>query len=168
MSGRSVLRALACTAVLVLPLVALARAPWTPPGQDHGVLRLAWRINDSVREDCRPRTQQELDALPVHMRTPEECTGVRSTYRLILEVGDTSPDTVRIVPGGMRGDRPVFVLEERRLVPGPHALRVRFDREPAIADGTALQLDTVIDVVRRSVYLVTIDAAGSRLVVRSR
>jgi hypothetical protein len=169
-------RALAVTAVAVVIIAALARAPYSPPDTGKAVLRLAWRTNTLVREVCRPRTAAELEALPVHMRTPEECSRERSEYRLVVDVEGRRPDTLRVAGGGLRGDRPVFVMQERALSAGAHDVMITFapwgDDEyapstPGAHSVAALRLDTTLTFVRGNVHLVTLDTEGRRLVVRS-
>jgi hypothetical protein len=190
MTPVQIARALAVTAVLVVIIAALARAPYSPPVTGDAVLRLAWRTNTLVREICRPRTPAELEALPVHMRTPEECTRERSEYRLVVAIDGERPDTLRVAGGGLRGDRPVFVMQERLLPAGEHDVRVTFapwtDHDDALlgpdtatvfgvdttdalrlSASAALRLDTSLLFVRGHVHLVTLDTEGRRLVVRS-
>jgi hypothetical protein len=112
----------------------LARAPYTSPGADGALLRLSWRLRGEKSETCRPRTQAELDALPVHMRTPEVCESTLLAYRLVVQVDGATRDSVVVLPGGARGDRPVFVLREVPLAPGEHRVSVRFVRERAEDD----------------------------------
>jgi hypothetical protein len=157
--------------VLALTVVAMAglgwgaRAPWTPPGADAGLLRLSWRLRGERIERCRPRTPSELEALPVHMRTPELCEGHLVAYHLSLSVDGSVPDTATVVPGGARGDRPVFVFRERSLEPGEHRVRVELRRADG-ADGVPLTLDTVLTAFAGAVELVTLDPATGRLVHR--
>jgi hypothetical protein len=168
MRPAELLRALAFTVVLTLPLAALARAPYTPPGAEGAVLRLAWRSNIQAEQSCRPRTPAELEALPVHMRTPEICTADRASFRLVVRLDDRQADTVPVAPGGAKGDRPVFVLREVTLPPGVHRVRVSFEREAnGSAEGHTLRLDTTLVFTAGAIHLVTLDAEARRLVVRS-
>jgi hypothetical protein len=170
------------SAVAVLGIAGLTRAPYTPPGTDAALLRFSWRLSTASRENCRPRTQEELDALPVHMRTPEVCTRDASTFTLITRIDDAAPDTAHLTRGGAKGDRPLFVLQDRALEPGRHRLRVELRRDTAApgadaaarsttggAEGSELlaTLDTTVDLVRGRVRLVTMDGDGGRLEVRS-
>lgn len=157
------------TAVLVVVLAALAvgalaRAPMDPPGADDAMLRLSWRWRPDAAEICRPRTQAELDALPVHMRAPEVCERERLVHRLIVQLGTGTADTVRVVPGGAKGDRPVYVLRDFPVRPGSHRVRVRL-----IRDGVAtpvLALDTLLRMEAGTVGLVTIAPDGRQLIIR--
>jgi hypothetical protein len=161
-------RIVAASVLLALPIVALSRAPYTPAGAGDAVLRLSWRMSMSAREECRPRTQQELDALPVHMRTPEVCTRDRASYVLVTQVGDERPDTTGLLRGGVKGDRPLFVLDERRLAIGQHRIRVELLRGTDTAGSIMLaSLDTLLSFQPGTVRLVTMDGDAVRLVIRS-
>jgi coenzyme F420-reducing hydrogenase delta subunit len=82
----------------------------------------------AARENCRQRTQAELEALPVHMRTPEVCSRDAASYRWSVASGSCRPTRCTLVRGGAKGDRPLFVLEERALPPGLHRVRVDLQR----------------------------------------
>jgi hypothetical protein len=157
---------LLATAALTLPFAALTRAPWTPPGADDAVLRLSWRMSITARGNCRQRTQTELDALPAHMRAPEVCAADTSTYVVITRLNDTRPDTLQLLRGGVKGDRPLFVLEDRRLPPGRHAVGIRLLRLGDDGAEVLTSLDTTLSLVSGSIALVTLDAGGRKLIVR--
>src|SRR5690606_25638008 len=91
---------------------------------------------------------------------------------------DDVQDSLRVLPGGARGDRPVFVLRDVPLEPGPHRVRLRFEREarpvdtgPVGAGGDAgaapLVLDTVLVAAPGSIELITLAADGTAFVVVS-
>jgi hypothetical protein len=151
--------------LLTLPIAALSRAPYTPPGARDAVLRLSWRMNVSAREECRPRSAEELEALPVHMRTPEVCTRDQASYVLITRFGDTSADTAPLLRGGVKGDRPLFVLRERRLPPGEHRIALEVRRAAGGRDSVVAALAATVHAAAGAVVLVTLDESG-RLVVR--
>jgi hypothetical protein len=179
------------SAVLLLVVAALSRTLYDPPGGDEGVLRLSWRFRGERVEACRQRTEAELAALPAHMRTPEVCSGRLAAYRVIVRIDDAPADTARVLPGGARGDRPIFVLRDTRLEPGTRRLRVWFgpdeaneddtgghegggravsagDRTDGVAVGNGvLHLDVTVLARPGAVHLVTIDPSGPRLVHRT-
>ena len=149
----------------------LARAPYDPPGADDGLLRLSWRLRGEKVETCRPRTQAELDATPVHMRTPDVCESLLLAYVLTVQIDDAAPDSTHIRPGGARGDRPVFVLRELPLTPGRHRVRVRFmrvapdDAPPAgMPASHPLETDAVVVASPGEIHLITLASDASRLV----
>lgn len=156
---------LACTAAAMLMLAALSRVPYTPPDAEAALLRFSWRMSIVAREHCRPRTPAELEALPVHMRTPEICTPDRATYALITAVGLAAPDTLPLLRGGVKGDRPLFVLRERRFEPGRHRVRVELVRTSQDAAERLAALDTTLTLRAGTVELVTVDRAGRLVVV---
>jgi hypothetical protein len=152
------------TAVCTIFLGWLSRAPYDPPGSDGGLLRLSWRLRGEKVETCRPRTQAELDALPVHMRTPEVCESRRVAYRLVVQLDGHAPDTTIVLPGGARADRPVYVLRETPLAPGPHRVLVTFTGLSAHDDAPQLSLEADLDARPGRVELITLDPEGHRLV----
>lgn len=155
-------------ALMTLPIAALARGPaYSAPGADHATLRFSWRMSVPARENCRVRSQEELEALPVHMRAPEECTPDLSDFILVLAVDGRAADTIPIVRGGLKGDRPLTVLQDRRLPPGQHGIDMQFLR--VAHDGTTViaALDTTLHIAPGAVGLVTLDANAGRLHART-
>ena len=159
-------RVVLCSGVIALGIAAAARAPYTPRGAADAVLRFSWRMNVTAQENCRTRTQQELDALPVHMRTPQVCTRDVANYRLITRIGDNAPDTLPITRGGVKGDRPLFVSHESALPPGPANITVELQRTAAGHVDILARMDTAMTMVRGRIQLVTLDGDG-RLVLQS-
>ncbi len=166
MTGDRVRRVPAALLILLalLGIGWLARAPYSPPGSSDAVLRLSWRMRFEPVEHCRPRTQAELDALPVHMRTPQVCTTELVLFRLIVNAGDTVHDTLRVRPGGAKGDRPVYVFREYSLSAGPQAVRIALLRD-GIAE-PVLSIDTIVEMRWGEVRLVTLASDGKTPVVR--
>jgi hypothetical protein len=156
----------ASTAALLF-IGALTRAPYTPPGSDAALLRFSWRTSVSAKETCRKRTHEELEHLPVHMRTPEVCTRDVAHYLLITRIDEGVPDTLPLVRGGVKQDRPLFVLEERALPSGRHRVRVDLERVTAATRETLATLDRVLTLREGEVQLVTLDADADHLSVRS-
>ena len=170
------------SASLVMTIGWLSRAPYNTPGSDAAVLRLSWRFRGEKEEECRPRTQAELDVLPVHMRTPEICEGHLSAYRLNVQIGDGHVASRVFVPQGAKGDRPIFVMQEMNLSSGPQRVRVRFapiadddddgaGRHADAADDddkedAALVYEEIVNGRAGVVELITTDAAG-RLIRRT-
>jgi hypothetical protein len=154
-------RVLLATALFTVPIAALTRLPYTVPGADTAVLRYSWRMSVSATERCRPRTAQELEALPVHMRTPEVCERAEARYVLISQIDDAAPDTLQLLRGGVKGDRPLFVLREQPLPAGRHRVRIALERHDAAgAAATLADLDTTLLLETGRVRLVTLDAQG--------
>jgi len=161
-----ILPMLLCTALVTIGIAALARAPYAQPDARDARLRFAWRMNLSAGEHCRPRTQAELDQLPVHMRNPTVCTSDAARYALVVKV-DSAADTIHLVRGGVKGDRPVFVLEDRTIAPGRHHVSVRLVRSSPARDTVLAALDTGLTLRPGWIQLITLDPDGDRLIVRS-
>lgn len=158
---------LLCTALATTAIAALARAPYAQPDSREARLRFSWRMNVSAGEHCRPRTQAELDELPMHMRNPTVCTRDDAHYALIVKIDDNAADTIHLVRGGVKGDRPVFVLEDRTIPPGEHHVRVQLVRSSASRDTVLAALDTGLTLRLGWIQLITLDPDGDRLIVRS-
>ena len=156
------------TLLLVLPIAVLTRVPWTPEGAKDPVLRFSWRMSVSGEKSCRPRTQQELDQLPVHMRTPEICSVADASYLLVTRVGEAQTDTTPLLRGGVKGDRPLFVLEDRVLAAGEQRLHVQLIRVTNGRSSALASLDTVIAMRPGRVQLVTLDEANRLAVIGAR
>jgi hypothetical protein len=72
----SKLRIIPVVAVSALFLALIGwgtRADYQRATDQHALLRLSWRMRGERLENCRDRTPAELEALPVHMRTPRIC-----------------------------------------------------------------------------------------------
>ena len=160
------MKRLLMTALLVLPIAALSRLPYSPAGAEDAVLRLSWRMSVSAKEQCRTRTQEELDALPVHMRTPQECRRDEAHYDLVMTLDSLRTDTLSLVRGGVKGDRPLFVMEDRTVSPGEHRVRLRLERRAGGSIETLAALDTVLGFERGHIRLVTLDADSGVLIAR--
>lgn len=155
------------TALLMAALGALTRLPWTPAGADAAMLRFSWRTTIVARERCRARTPAELEQLPVHMRTPEVCEPDEASYALVTRIDDAAPDTAYLLRGGVKGDRPLFVLEDRALAPGSHRVRVELLRIDGTSEPLATPLDATLGFAPGLVRLITIDPVTRTLIVRS-
>lgn len=167
MSARRTLAAIIVTGAFVLGIGWLGRAPWDAAHSDAGLLRLSWRLRDAGANVCRQRTQAELDALPVHMRTPEVCEHHGGAYRLVVRI-DGRADTARVVAGGVKSDRPVYVFWERPLQPGVRDVHVEFRRTADVPGRPSLLLEmqTVLDARAGAIELVTLEGEPPRLVHR--
>lgn len=175
------------TGLATLGIGGLARWPYQPPGRTAALLRLSWHLRGERLERCRTRTQAELDALPAHMRTPEVCETRPLAYQLVVQLDEERPDTSLILPGGVKGDRPLFVLQDRIMTPGAHRLRISFtrlkgehrergveherdaDRERSDQRGPAqLALDITVNAIAGTIELITLDDESHRFVHRTR
>ena len=157
---------------LTLATAGLSRVPVRFSHDDDALLRLSWKINGVTVEACRELTAEELEALPVHMRNPRACIGGIAPYVLEVTLDGTvmAPDTVRA--HGARSDRPLFVLRDLPVSPGPHDVAVLFRAVvPEGVDpppGGILQLDWSgsFTSAPRDVALITLDGTARALQLR--
>lgn len=166
MSSLRIVLMIVVSAVAVLLVGWGSRAPYQATESEAALLRLSWRMRPERNEQCRDRTQAELDALPVHMRTPRICETSVVPYRLILQIGDGMADTTVILPAGARHDRPIYVLRDSLLTPAPYRVQVTFER----ADSTrvnVLRFDQTVKFAAGHIELVTLSDDGRALIQRS-
>jgi len=149
------------SALLLLVSVG-SRMPWQTGERERGVVRLSWRMRPEHIEHCRDRTQTELGALPVHMRTPRICETRAVPYRLIVMIDGAIADTAIVLPGGAKHDRPLYVFRDWSLVPGRHHVSVTFGRNDGNSD-TVLRFDRELRVFRGKIELITLADDASRL-----
>lgn len=173
-----------------LAMGAASRFSYRADPGDEAELRLTWRTRAPLVEECRRLTQEEQDALPVHMRREEICEGRVASYRLEVRVDGAVLHRSTVRGAGARGDRPLYVFEALRLDPGHHDVHVVFERVGAGAADTAgdgpapaseagdpgrragsvpdrLELREGLELAGRQVALITYDAVERRLVLRT-
>ena len=134
MSWRAAFTALPATAVC-LALIAWASA--APVRHDSGGtarLRLSWSARPERIEQCRELTAEELAARGEHMRQRLECTGHFASYDLQVEIDDQVVHRSVAQGGGLRNDRPIFLVKDLVISPGNHRVRVTFNRRGEDAD----------------------------------
>lgn len=116
-------------------LTVLSQVPIASDGTADAWLRLAWRARPERIEHCVTQSPEALAALPPHMRQTTICEGINASYRLEVRHNDAIVAEQHVVPGGLRGDRPLYVFREIALPPGDATIRVTFMRvEQAAAD----------------------------------
>jgi hypothetical protein len=148
------------------------------------LLRVAFSARPQQLERCREVSAEELARRPVHMRQRIECVGHSASYRLDLRVDGAEVSAQTLRGGGVRHDRPVSVLIEQPITPGPHALLLEVTRvesadseETRPVDSTrrarqsplpaSLQLAASPTFVAGRVVLVTYDVEQRQLVLRT-
>jgi hypothetical protein len=181
---RRLLQATVAAVVVISVLVVvrlLSFTPYTAERDIGAIVRLAWRTRGEQVRDCRRRSPEELQRLPVHMRQEEVCEGRLLPYRLVVSVDSVSLVDRLVHGAGAREDRPLYVFQDLIVEPGPHRISVRFTLETPSAQpesdqdrGDAalpappprLALDTMLTLGARRVLLVTYDEERERLVLR--
>ncbi|NIP58452.1 MAG: hypothetical protein GWM92_09285 [Gemmatimonadetes bacterium] len=178
-SGARKLGAVLLAAAAALALAGLSRMPYRASGDDQALLRLSWRIRaEQTGAECRRPSEEELEALPLHMRNPDGCVGSLRPFRLRVRVDGRTVVDDRVRPAGARGDRPVYVFRDVAVSAGERRVHLTFDQEDGPGGETAgepveadeppmgLELRRTIHLAPREVALVTLDDGRGELVVR--
>lgn len=159
--------AAAVAVALTAALVVCSGLPYVDDSSGDALIRLSWRTVGERIEECREATEEELAALPPHMRRREICEGRMTPFHLAVSIDGAAVFEDRIRPRGARQDRPVYVFQEFPIAPGSHRLEVRFAVElPAGANRVArppLVLDETLTLEPRTIALVTYDDAAAQL-----
>lgn len=131
----------AATGLLAWALAASSAAtvPWHESGAAE--LRLSWSARPERIESCRRLSDDELAARPAHMRQRVECEGRSATYVLHVTVDGAVLDSAVISGGGLRKDRPIFLLRDYAIAPGERDVRVVFSRREAGAARDSAEVD---------------------------
>lgn len=130
-SGSPVARRIAggLVAMLIAAGFALAsRVPLTAHESDDALLRLAWTARPERIERCRTLGDEELAALPAHMRQPVECESVTARYRVEVRRDGQLLAADDLRGGGLRNDRQLYHHRELRVPSGPAVFEVHVTR----------------------------------------
>ena len=151
-------------------LVALSDISYRAGRSQEATIRLSWRAVGERIEECRVPSEEELAALPPHMRRKEICEGKLAPFQLDVSIDGRPVHSAKIYASGARQDRPTYVFQEFRVSPGRHELKVRFALDIESAENAPtrppLHLETTIDSAPRSIILVTREEKSDRLVLR--
>lgn len=119
----------AMVALLVTAGLAFAsRLPVTAHASSDAMLRLAWTARPERIEQCRTVGDEELAALPAHMRQPVVCEGVTARYQVIVLRDGQVIASDELRGGGLRNDRQLYHHREIRVPSGSSTLEVRVTR----------------------------------------
>jgi|GEM_PF-790721 hypothetical protein len=130
--------ATAVATAAALWLVARASAvalPWH--ASDATRIRLSWSARPERIETCRALTAEEIAKEPPHMRRRVECTGTFATYLLHVASDGRVIDERIVKGGGLRNDRPMYLLADYDLAAGERRIRVTFTRREKSDDDSA-------------------------------
>jgi len=162
-------QALVTSAVLMAALVALSGVGFVVESGDQGRIRLSWKAVGQRVEACRTPSQEELEALPEHMRRSEICEGGLAPFELRVAIDGREVYARTLRAAGAREDRPTTVYEEFPVSPGRHRLAVRFESTPpagAVPTSAPLTLERDVEIAPREILLVVRDEARGELEIR--
>ncbi len=176
MSARLRVAGLVLAFATVLGIAGLSRVPTARTIPDAAIIRLSWRTLGVRLEECRRLTEEELEALAPHMRTPESCTGRNADYELRVTLAGAGVVTDTVHPTGLRTDRPIYVLRDLPVTPGSHEVSVTFTalvppevtarRDTIGGPSLALHYEGELTLAAAEIALITLDATGTALVRR--
>jgi hypothetical protein len=152
----------------VATLVALSGLTSVVDASGDARIRLSWRTVGEHIEDCRRPTEDELAALPAHMRQREICDRRLAPFQLDVRIDGETAISREVRPSGARDDRPAYVFEEIRLAPGHHRLAVTFAVVSENAVAAPLTLREDVELVPNAIVLVTLDDDSGELVLARR
>lgn len=168
---RTALR-LASGAVLLTLLLVVTHVTASDP-TEGSVLRIALRTTAGTMQDCHKLTEQELEALPMHMRRHEVCEARAVPYRLEVRVGDRVLLDRTFTAAGIHGDRPLTVDEELPMTPGSQKLAITFTPMPGEErhDGDrkappAFVFDGAVEFTDGRIRVATLNAGGTAFEIR--
>lgn len=108
---------------------ALSVGPWWSALDESPQLVVSLKHPGQVGEDCRQLTEAEQAALPIHMRTTEECERRRADVRVQVDVDGARVLDAAYPPAGLWGDGNSIAIERLPVSAGTHTVAVR------LADG---------------------------------
>ena len=142
--------------------------PWHEVGAAE--LRLSWSARPERIETCRTLSDEEYARRPAHMRQRVVCEGTTATYALTVSADGIALDEAVVRGGGLRGDRPIFLLRSYAVPAGERRVQLRFARREVVDSTTTrhalppeLLLDTAVVIRPGTVALVTIEEGVFRL-----
>ena len=113
-----------------------------PP--DLALIKLSF-AHGARKEDCRPRTAEELANLPPNMRRPKVCSRERLPVAVELLLDGEPLYKAVLPPTGLAGDGPSRAYQRFAVPPGQHELTARL-RDTARAEGFDYERTVVVDL----------------------
>lgn len=134
---------------MTVGLAALSRGSWRAHPGDTAVVRLTLSARPELIETCRRLSEAELAGRPEHMRQAVECEGSAASYRLQVRRDEALLADQVLRGGGLRSDRPIYVLSDYPVPPGSYRLRVALHRvESVTPDTTGVMADSGLSLDR--------------------
>jgi hypothetical protein len=109
-------------------LAAASAFPVLSHRSKAGELRLSWSARPERIERCRMLSAEELARREEHMRQRMECEGRSATYALQVAVDEHQISEAVVQGAGLRHDRPLYLLRDFAVSPGPHRVRITLTR----------------------------------------
>lgn len=149
MSALRVVLGVAAAAAVVIATAAASHTTITLNRNDASMLRVALSARPERVENCRTVSDEELAALPQHMRQRVICDGVTARYNFEVLRDDVLLASSEVTGGGLRHDRQLYLFRELSLPAGRAVLEVRLTRidsgAPASSNGSDSSVAHVSD-----------------------
>lgn len=113
-----------------------------PP--DMALIKLSF-AHGARKEECRPRTAEELAKLSPNMRRPMVCARERLPVAVELLLNDQPLYQAVLPPTGLAGDGPSRVYQRFAVPPGRHELTARL-RDTDRAEGFDYERTVVVEL----------------------
>jgi hypothetical protein len=114
---------------------ALSVAPgYSPVGAQDAVIKLSFAHAGQRKVECRPRSPEEIAALPPNMRRPLDCPRERLPVTVRLELDGQALFERTLSPAGLWHDGAAHVYQRFPVRAGHYRLTVRL-RDSARRDG---------------------------------
>lgn len=129
------------------------------------MLRLSFRHPGKIATDCRARTPEELEKLPLHLRTEMDCERERSPVQVRVELdGDLLFDRV-YEPAGLRRDGASAGYFRMPIPVGEHEIRVQVNDDVRV-EGFNHEGERRVDVKPGQVVLIDFVEDQGGVVIR--
>ncbi len=146
-------------ALLLMALLALLHIRISDP-TSGSLLVVAAQTTAGTIQDCRTLSEEELAALPQHMRRKEVCDTRAVPYQLDLWVDDTLRLQKKYTAAGIHGDRPITIAERVGVTTGPHAVKLVLAPAETSSDENGLptfSLEQTIDFEAGRIRVTSLD-----------
>lgn len=116
--GKKIVVGVGAAAALSLVTFAASDVPYRSPKRPEAELMVSFRHPGRNSEVCRQRTTEELEALPLHMRSDQVCERGRASVRLRVFVDGVVVRDSTHPARGISGDGNSLAMESIHLEPG--------------------------------------------------
>jgi len=139
--------------------------PYRHLEEDQALLRISFRHPGAIATDCRTRSAEELEKLPRHLRTEQDCERERSPVRIRVEIdGELLHDEV-VAPAGLRKDGASSAYRRLPIAAGEHHLKVMVNDDRRV-EGFNHQGERKVALVPGQVVLVDFVADKGGVIIR--
>ena len=160
------IRQFAAYAVFFVFVLTLSAAPELRLLADgEAVVSLSFSHAAKRIGECKRLSQEELQALPPNMRTPDECPRERHTLHFEFFVDDELAYATTLSPSGLWKDGKTTIYQRLRIPSGSHLMRIRM-KDSGREEGFDFDDSARVDLAAEQNLVVFFDAANQRFQFR--